>query len=195
MTMKRILAFFVLAFWSAFFGVLAFIALTDNGGAAALVYRALDLGPWTARPTPIDSPFYVGALAFGVILAAVLFVWTLLSMLFEKADADGDADDLARLAFGVGTGMILVLMAAGAAIGGQGPFVAASIHVVALMVSYLAMRAEARHAAAASPARPQVYPDGLSQQPVVRLMALGAAHNSMLSKLSGRPGASGKRQS
>ena len=183
MTMKRILAFFVLAFWSAFFGVLAFIALTDDGGAAALVYRALDLGPWTARQTPIDSPFYVGALAFGVILAAVLFVWTLLSMLFEKADADGDADDLARLAFGVGTGMILVLMAAGAAIG------------VALMVSYLAMRAEARHAAAASPARPQVYPDGLSQQPVVRLMALGAAHNSMLSKLSGRPGASGKRQS
>ncbi|MEO9614234.1 MAG: hypothetical protein ABJG86_07150 [Nitratireductor sp.] len=195
MTMKKILSLFVLAFWSAFFGMLAFIALTDDGGAAALVYRALDLGPWTARPTPIDSPLYASALAFGAILAAVLFVWTLLSALFEKADANSDTDDLARLAFGAGTGLMTVLMAAGTAIGGQGAFVAASIHVVALLVSFLAMRAEARHAVAASPARPQIHPDGLSQQPAVRLMALGAAHNSMLSKLSGRPGASGKRQS
>ncbi|WP_127598399.1 MULTISPECIES: hypothetical protein [Nitratireductor] len=193
--MKKILCLFVLAFWSAFFGALAFIALTDDGGAAALVHRALDIDPRVAGPTPIDSPFYASVLAFGLILAAVLFVWALLSALFERAEGTRDADELARLAFGAGTGMMMVLMAAGAAIGGQGAFVAASIHVAALTVSYIAMRAEARRAAEAAMPSPQTHPDGLSQQPAVRLMALGAAHNSMLSKLSGRSEAGGERQS
>ncbi|MVA97687.1 hypothetical protein GN330_10560 [Nitratireductor sp. CAU 1489] len=194
MMMKRILALFILAYWSAFFGVLAFIALTD-GGVVAPIHRALDIGQWTERATSIDSPLYASGLAFGLILSAVLFIWTFLSALFEKVDGNRDTDELARLSFGVGTGMMMVLMATGVAIGGQGPFVAASIHIVALMVSYMAMRAEARRAVETDVPRPQDYPDGLSQQPVVRLMALGAAHNSMLSKLSGRSEAGGERQS
>lgn len=178
--MKRVLGLFVLAYWSAFFGVLAFAALTGVGGGTGFAFEAWQIESWPSTMSPLQSTVVATVLAFGYSLCGVLFIWTLIATLFGNPIDDGDTDEIARLAFAVAIGLATVLMIAGTVYGGSGPFFASSVQVVALLVSYVAIRAEGSLPIAAR----EDEDDGIG---AARMMALGAAHSSMLSKLSGRP--------
>ena len=115
-----------------------------------------------------DEPLAVAAaLATGHALVAALFLWTAIA-----AWGGGRCDEVAGLALGVAA---LVLAMAAALDGAPG---GAAMQLAALGVTWLVIRA----LAAAESEPPAVDWSG----EVARRLALGAAHGSMLSRLSRR---------
>lgn len=128
---------------------------------------------------------FAGAMAFGSGLAAVLFMWMTLALVFDRRGLTGDADEVARLAFATATGLLTLALLAGMALPLSGLLSTVSLLLAALLVSYVAVHAERR--AMPEPWQP---PDAGEER--ASIMALGAAHNSLLSRLSGREGAEGR---
>jgi hypothetical protein len=89
-------------------------------------------------------------------------------------------EEVARRAFGCGVGVLSVLLIGGAALPVSGLFVTSGIALAALLSSYLAVYAE-RWAVSSRSA-----PDDADLYAAVRVMAAGAAHSAMLTRLSGR---------
>jgi hypothetical protein len=106
----------------------------------------------------------------------VLFLWTLLTALFDQEESGG-TDDVARLAFGSAIGMITILFLVCAFASVQGFYGITALELAALAGSWLAISAEKR--TEEGPALRQ----GEPVQSAARLMALGAAHNSLLRRL------------
>lgn len=173
--MHRILTFFLGLHWVAHFGILAVASAgLSSSGAPAL--------GTTAPPAGFDAVLGT-AMALGFGIAAVLFIWMLVTVLFDRRPFPGDTDDVARLAFAVATGMLTLLLFTGADEPVIGLMPAVSLQIAALLVSYVAVNAERRFAGRATRV------EGASG---ANSMALHAAHNTMLSRISGRSGAKGR---
>lgn len=172
--MHRILTFFLGLHWMAHFALLAIWA-TGSGNPPASNW--LDaVGPDGAN----------GGMAMvvtlGFALTAVLFLWMLVAVLLDRRMSE-EADDVARLAFAAGTGILtLVLLADLQPTTGLMP--AVSLQLGALLVSYVAICAERRSFIDRASFKDDAEAGASS-------MALGAAHNAMLSRFSARPGAEG----
>ena len=180
--MQRIIAFFVGAYWMAFFSLLALAAMAEATGEVYAIFQALSL-PGSSGALDVEAgPFLSTALAIGFSLAAALFLWMLGTALVHRNREVGDTDDVARVAFGVATGMMAVLLAVGVWYPVHGLFASSSMQLAALLVSYIAVYAKQRRGTHA----PQEQPDDVTA--TARFMALGAAHSSMLTRISGRPG-------
>ena len=175
--MQRLLTLFVAAYWTTFFAILALAAVGEVTGDGFPVLHAL--------VSPDASPFRVPAgapvsslLAIGFLLVAMLFLWTLATVLFEARQGDGD--ELARIALAAAAGAMTVLLALGVWSGIRDVLSAVTLQFVALLVSYGAILAEAaRQAARSSSAEP-------GTTGPARAMAIGAAHHTMLSRVSRR---------
>jgi hypothetical protein len=173
--MHRILTSIVGFHWAAQFGLIA-------AAAAGLISPDQRLAGYGAGfPAELGETLAAGtALGFG--LAAILFSWLLVSALFDRRMPAGETDDVARLAVAMAVGMLTLLVIAAAA---GSLTISASVlllQVAALLVSYLAIDAERRHALESVEDAPLT---GASS------MALSAAHNALLIRISGRSGPKG----
>jgi hypothetical protein len=177
--MPRIIALFVSAYWMAFFGLLTLAAMAEATGEVFLIFQSLSL-PGALPVSAEAGPVLSSALAVGFLLVAVLFLWTLATALLQRSHGPGETDEVARTAFGVAAGMMTVLLGVGVGYPVPGLFASASLQLLALLVSYVAIYAEQRRATHGGE-------DALSgTEATARLMALGAAHDSMMPRLSGR---------
>ncbi len=175
--MRRILIGVLSVHWLVIFGLLAgatMLCATD--GAAALNSFGLPGGDM-----PSGSLAYAG-LALGCSLVALLFLWTLVSLLADEGKFPDETDEIAPIAFGAGVAMCTVMMVMSAL--GAAVWLLSSIAVQmgALLISYLVFYADRR----ASFRRMSVARDDV--RATAARMALGAAHNSLLPRLSGSVG-------
>ncbi len=117
------------------------------------------------------------AMATAHALVALLFLWTGVAAWGARDDG---ADDVARLALGTA---VLLLAAVGVhealATGTPTPGNASAMQLAALAATYLVIRVE-------EAAREREAPPADYSSAVARRMAAGAAHGSMLSRLSRR---------
>ncbi|APH72507.1 hypothetical protein [Aquibium oceanicum] len=180
--MRRIIGIFVPAYWMAFFGLLALAAMAEATGEVFAIFQALSFpGGFLGNEIPA-GPVLSTALAFGFSLTSVLFLWMIVTAIAQIRGSQRESDEIARTAFGVATAMMTVLLAIGAIFLVRGLFASASLQLLALLVSYMALQAEQRRTADA----PREVGD--AAEITARLMAIGAAHNSMLTRFSRRPG-------
>ncbi len=179
--MRRILGIFVPAYWMAFFGLLALVATAEATGEVFVIFQALSLPGGLSDSRMEAGPVLSTALAFGFTLTSVLFLWMMLTALAHVRRIQRDTDEIARLAFGVAAAMMTILLAVGAGFVVRGLFASASLQLLALLVSYVAVQTEQRrHSETAQTG-------GGDTEITARVMAIGAAHNSMLSRISQRP--------
>ena len=177
----RLLLTFLLPFhWMVAFALLAVAAASQPGHLDALFAAIGTIPAETFSTNPIGQGLST-AFAIGFGLVATLFLWTLLTAVMGSEEP-GAFEEVAGLAFGcaIALATITLLVSAGRAIGGG--HAAAAFQIAALAASYVAVVAERR--AGVAPAAS----DSEDVRNAARLMALGAAHSSMLSRLPGRAG-------
>jgi hypothetical protein len=177
--MRRILSLFLALHWMIVFAALAMLCGVDGQGGFTAVLHAVGLAvpsnlPYFAAGSAVSTGFASG---FGLV--AVLFLWTLLTALFDQEESGG-MDDVARIAFGSAIGMITILFLVCAFASVQGFYGITALELAALAGSWLAISGEKR--LLEQPALPH----GEPVQSAARLMALGAAHNSLLRRLQGQ---------
>jgi hypothetical protein len=178
--MPRILTSFLTFHWAAAFALLSIACVMGGDGGAAQAMSMLGLAA-----NDLFGPAGVFASALLSLVSAVcsvLFFWAFATSVFSDPEVDGDGDVL-RIAFASAASLISLLTICGAANVAAGVYQTAAVHLAALLASYLAIQAE-RIAAIMSAS-----PNEGDIRAAARLMALGAAHSTMLSRLSGRAGA------
>lgn len=172
--MPRTLTSFLTFHWAAAFALLSMVCVMGGGGAEqALSMLGL------AEAGLIDGGGATAALlSLAFAVCAVLFFWAFVTSLMDDPGAEGD--DVAGMAFASAALLATLLMICGAVTFVAGLFPAVAVYLAALLASYLAIQAE-RFAAVIS-----ATPSESDVRAAARIMALGAAHVSMLSRLSGR---------
>lgn len=183
--MPRLIALFVAAYWMAFFCLLALAALGEVEGDGLLVLGPRDAGS-EAAGLAAGSPFSM-VLAVALLVVAALFLWTLVTTILQRGDPRGEGDDVFGIAFAAAAAMMAVLLLAGTLEGVDGIFASASLQLLALLVSYVAIEAERRRMAHRD------HDEMTQTEATARVMALGAAQDSLLSRLSGRDPGSPRR--
>lgn len=172
--MRRVLTLTLAVHWMCVFAMLGIVCTVDprDGFAAPLHLLGVD-----TRGIEQDGGSEVSAFfAVAFLLVAALFFTASANLVLGRHAQAKRWPEFAR-AFGAGALSLTLLLLAGALQPAPCLFCTVETVLAAALVSYLAMRAEpaprrSNHGDAASAAR---------------LMALGAAHSSLLTRLSGRP--------
>lgn len=172
--MHRILTFFLGLHWMVHFALLAVWATGSSGKPLLPAYA------WFGA-AGADGPGWRLAMALGFGLAAVLFIWMLVTVTIDRRESE-ETDDVARLAFAVATGILTLVLIAGATQPATDLMPAISLQLGALLISYVAVCAEQRSVSGRTAGENDA-------EAGAGVMALGAAHSAMLSRLSARPGA------
>ncbi len=170
--MPRLLTFVTSFFWLCAFTVLAFVAASEAGAE-----WMAGAGAGLDGLSVLTRSGALLALAYGLTAAA--FLWAFVTVIFDNGDAPGDVDWALRAATAAG---ILSMAASLLVLAGEGGLEAALIPfvtVVGLLVTANAAHGERR----AIELTVKVNEAAL----LANRMALGAAHNAMLSRISGRP--------
>lgn len=177
--MRHFLTTFLAFHWATAFALLAAacVAGGHSGAAGALSLIGMSM-PGPAGMLFADSAV-AAFLALSFATVSVLFIWALLTTFFA-GDGSGDEEQVIKLAFGAACSVLTLMLVAGAVETSAGVFPAVAMLLAALLASYLAVCAE-RWSSALSD-----IPDEADIRAAARVMAAGAAHSSMLSRLSGR---------
>lgn len=173
--MRHFLTSLLAAHWAVVFGLLAAACVVGGANGASLAFNLL--GVDTAGMFYVTGASASGALSLAFALVAVLFAWALVHALFAQSDAEGE--QVTRMAFGGAACALSLVLVVGALSGSHGVLPSIAITLAALLASYLAAAAEYR----AAPAVADKVDDARS---AARLLAAEAAHNSMLTRLTGR---------
>lgn len=181
--MRHILTSFLALHWAIVFALLALICIDGNRGVAAAL-GVLGATVERNRFVDLDNIVVVAPLATALLVVAVLFFWALVENLINDRTSAG-ADSVARIAFIAASGVLSMIVIGGAAQGINGLLMVVAVQLAALLASYVAMMAEQRSTVAA-PGEGEI-------RAVAHGMAQAAAHNSLLSLISGRAGAKGGR--
>ncbi|TPM37086.1 hypothetical protein [Mesorhizobium sp. B2-3-4] len=179
--MRHVLTSFLSVHWAIVFALLALICIDGNRGVAAAL-GVLGVTVESARVANLDSIAVVAPLATALLVVAVLFFWAFVDTLMNDGSNPG-ADSVVRIAFISASGVLSMILIGGAAQGINGLFMVVAVQLAALLASYVAMLAERRSVAAS---------DESDFRATAHSMAKAAAHSSLLSLISGRPGPSGK---
>ena len=115
-----------------------------------------------------------------LLVVAVLFCWAFVETLVAVSTSTDAADSVVRTAFISASGVLSLILIGGAAQGINGLFMVVAVQLAALLATYVAMLAERRSAIAAVSTDSEV-------RAAAHVLARGAAHNSLLSRISGRP--------
>jgi hypothetical protein len=158
--MQRVLTISFSACWSVVFGVTA-------AGIAAAPFVTEDVGLVAHWGLPIVHA-----------IAALLFLWAAASACLKQASDSGESLEIARSATTCGVVALILVMLSGASGHAQQPILLACVQLAGLGATYLVIRQEE-----AEPMRPADEPDGSHS---AHRLALVAAHDSMLTRLSGR---------
>jgi len=180
--MRYILTILIAFHWMAVFAMLAVVSTVDPEQGILPALRFLGAIPLDDAYHAGGGPLAAGFLAFALAVGSLLFLWTLLTVSLGDGSFGGETEVVARRAFGCGVGVLSVLLIGGGMLAVSGLFLTSAVALAALLVSYLAVYAE-RWAVSFFSA-----PDDADLRAAVRVMAAGAAHSAMLSRLSGRAG-------
>ncbi|SJM27925.1 hypothetical protein [Mesorhizobium delmotii] len=181
--MRHILSSFLALHWAVVFALLAFICIDGNRGVAAAL-GVLGVVVQNIRFGDLENGVVVAPLAVALLVVAVLFCWAFVETLFSDPANPDATDSVVRVAFISASGVLSLIVVGGAAQGINGLFMAIAVQLAALLASYVAMLAERRSALAAT------VPGTGEVRAAAHVMAKAAAHNSALSRISGRPDAS-----
>ncbi|MEI9413658.1 hypothetical protein [Mesorhizobium sp. Cs1321R2N1] len=179
--MRHVLTSFLSVHWAIVFGLLALICIDGNRGVAAAL-GVLGVAVESTRLINLENIVVVAPLATALLVVAVLFFWAFVDTLINDASSPG-ADSVIRIAFISASGVMSMILIGGAAQGINGLFMVVAVQLAALLASYVAMLAE-RHSVPAL--------DEDEFHATAHGMAKAAAHNSLLSLISGRTGSNGK---
>jgi hypothetical protein len=186
--MRPILTSFLALHWAVVFALLAFICIDGNRGVAGAL-GVLGVAIQGTSLVDLENAAVVAPLAIALLVVAVLFCWVFVESLVNAAVSPDGADSVARTAFISASAVLSLILIGGAAQGINGLFVAVAVQLAALLASYVAMLAERRSVFAGAVSREA------ESRATAHAMAKGAAHGSLLSRISGRPdiGHSGHR--
>ncbi|WP_095091848.1 hypothetical protein [Mesorhizobium sophorae] len=177
--MRHVLTSFLALHWAIVFALLAFICIDGNRGVAAAL-GVLGATIEGTRFIDLDNAIVVAPLATALLVVAVLFFWAFVETLINDATSQA-VDSVARIAFISASGVLSLIVVGGAAQGINGLFMVVAVQLAALLASYVAMLAERRSVAA-------VAQGDIEIRVAAHGMAEAAAHNSLLSLISGRTG-------
>lgn len=182
--MRHVLSSVLALHWAVVFALLAYICMDGNGGLEA----AIGVPGLTIQGSRFESVAVVAPLSIALLTVAVLFCWAFVETLLNDASRRDAGESVARVAFVFASSLLSLILIAGVAQGIDGLFVIVGIQMTALLASYVAMQAERRSTFAATN-----LPEGDVRAAAAR-MAMGAAHSSLLSRISGhlenKPGGS-----
>lgn len=184
--MRRFLILMLAIHWTIVFAMLAIVCAVDPqaGFAAPLRFLGADASGIEQNGGARAAAFF----AVGFSVVAVLFAWAFAEMLFGSNESRFKRHPNFHQAFGAAAVALTLLLMAGALHPVPGLFATLESLLAAGLASYLAVHAEWR-------AR-QDEPLGASgrRRGAARLMALGAAHDSLLSGISGRETGNGSER-
>lgn len=183
--MRHILSSFLALHWAVVFALLAFICIDGNRGVAAAL-GVLGVVVQNTGFVDLENAVVVAPLAVALLVVAVLFCWAFVETLFSDPTNPDATDSVVRVAFISASGVLSLIVVGGAAQGINGLFMAIAVQLAALLASYVAMLAERRSALAAP------VPGTGEVRAAAHVMAKAAAHNSALSRISGRPDANSR---
>ncbi|MER9951115.1 hypothetical protein [Mesorhizobium sp. M0047] len=178
--MRHVLTSFLALHWAIVFALLALICIDGSRGVATAL-GVLGATIEDSRFIDLDKFVVVAPLATALLVVAVLFFWAFVETLINDATSQG-VDSVARIAFICASGVLSLIVVGGVAQGINGLFMVVAVQLAALQASYVAMLAERRSAVAA------VASGEGEVRAVAHGMAKAAAHNSLLSLISGRTG-------
>ncbi|WP_048646293.1 hypothetical protein [Nitratireductor soli] len=170
--MSRTFTILLSIYWTASFAFTAWVtALADGALNAGIGMTSPGGAVWSLA----------GPLAFILAntLVSVLFLWALVVAMLERGEAQGETEQVARLACSAALAVFLAKALCDAAIQGSGaPVPAESIPLLAILATYLAIRLETREMGTAGAVK-------LGQpQQMARLNALNAVHGTLLERLA-----------
>jgi hypothetical protein len=172
--MPRVLTSFLTFHWAAAFALLSMACVMGGNGGAAQALGMLGLAEGDLLAHASATPL----LSLASAVCAMLFFWAFAASVLGDPAAEGG--EVAGMAFASAALLISLLMICGSVNVVAGLYPAVAVHLAALLASYLAIQAERLAAViSASPGENDI-------RAAARIMALGAAHVSMLSRLSGR---------
>lgn len=178
--MRHLLTTILTFHWTAVFGLLALVTVLGGDSGMAGVLSMLGVGySDAAAQLPLLSTLF----SFAFTMVAVLFLWAFVTAFFNVGTDGGETTEVFGIAFAAAALTMTAVVLAGALFDVSGLLPVAAAHLAALLVSYLAIFAE-RWAMVLSTA-----PSQNDIGAAARVMALGAAHSTMLARLSGRAGA------
>jgi hypothetical protein len=178
--MRAILTSFLALHWAVVFALLAFICMDGNRGVAGAL-AVLGVVVENTRLVDLDNAAVVAPLAIALLVVAVLFCWVFVESLVNASAGPDGADSVARTAFISASAVLSLILIGGAAQGINGLFMVVAVQLAALLASYVAMHAERRSVLAVAVSREA------ESRATAHAMAQGAAHGSLLSRISGRP--------
>ena len=100
----------------------------------------------------------------------------LVSALSDDGIYPGDTDEVARVAFGGAVGLLTLMLLASSVAPAPALFSSVALQLGALLISYLVVQTDRQSQAAAAM-------DDEDTRQAARIMALGAAHSSLLSRI------------
>lgn len=179
--MRHILTSFLAFHWMVIFALLSAVsAFGHDGGMPELFFDIV--GGSAAEHGLVSAPWTSVVFSIGFCVVSVLFLWVFVTASFGAGHASGDVEEVARFAFGAAVGSLTLLLLLRVVEPAAPLLTEVAALVAALLASYLAVFAERWSGLISTlPSRDEL-------KDATKLMAAGAAYDSMLSRLSGRPG-------
>jgi hypothetical protein len=134
--MRPVLASIIICHWIVVFGLLAAVSALDPDVGPLAAFEMI--GAKVSLPVGGHfNPLLTASAASAVTIIALLFAWALLCVAFggKRPLEDG----VVTLAFASAAGLLCVALAGGFLLPVNGVFVPVAIHLVALLVSYVAI--------------------------------------------------------
>jgi len=178
--MRHVLTSFLALHWAVVFALLAYICIDgDRGIASALGVLGVSLQG--SRLAGLEHAAVVAPLSVALLVVAVLFCWAFVETLLNITARPDGGDAVVRTAFISASFLLSLVLVGGVAQGINGLFMVVAVQMTALLASYVAVLAERR----SSLATVALHESDI--RAAAHRMAMGAAHSSLLSRISGRP--------
>ena len=177
--MRHVLSSFLALHWAVVFALLSYICIDGSRGIDAAL-GVLGVPIQGDRFPALDHFAVVAPLSVALLTVAVLFCWAFVETLLNAMARPDAGDSVVQIAFIAASFLLSLILIGGVAQGIDGLFMVIAIQMTALLASYVAVQAERRSVVAAM---------ALQENDVraAARMAMGAAHSSLLSRISGRP--------
>jgi hypothetical protein len=178
--MRHLLSSFLALHWAVAFSLLAFLCI-DGSRGAAVALGMLGASSENAQFAQPGNAAMVASLATAFLVVAMLFCWAFVELFVDDESRPEGADNVIRIAFVAAAAVLSLILVGGAMQGIDGLFTVVAVHLAALLTCYMAILAERWSASVGARSD-----DEARIRIAVLSMAQGAAHNSMLARISGR---------
>jgi hypothetical protein len=176
--MRKSFSSAVAIFWAVLFGAVTYGLIVDFQASAQSTVAVL--GATIALPGPGATMFAAFVLAVCFALASVLFFWGFMLAFLGAAVEEREQADILASAHAVAAVGVVMVLAATIILPGQPAFGPLVLQIGSLAASFLACQMQTMVSSQT---------DSMETDEVVaaaKFMASGAAHNTMLSRITGR---------